>query len=259
MNGKNAALLILLALLPVFSLQAVWAAPQDTGAPTPDLQAGRKLFESECSVCHGIDGGGGRGPNLHTPRLKHASDDKGLRAVITNGIAPDMPAAWLLSDDEVAKVAVFVKSLGTMPPANLPGDPAHGQAVYQKAKCMTCHIMAGKGNGFGPDLTSIGAQRGGVQLRETVLHPDRTLPETFLMVEAVPSSGEPVQGLRVNEDTFTIQLKDASGHMYSLRKSDLKELRKLRGQTPMPSFERMLSNSEVDDLVAFLASQRGQQ
>ena len=79
------------------------------------------------------------------------------------------------------------------------------------------------------------------------------------MVEAVPASGEPVEGLRVNEDTFTIQLKDAAGQIYSLRKSELKELRKLRGQTPMPSYEPLLSSAEIDDLVAFLASQRGQQ
>jgi putative heme-binding domain-containing protein len=182
-----------------------------------------------------------------------------LRAIISNGISPAMPGAWFLSDDEVADVASFVKSLGAMPQPKLPGDPARGQAVYEKERCGMCHIMAGKGNGFGPDLSSIGAQRGSAGLQETVLHADRTIPEGFLMVEAVQASGETVQGLRVNEDTFTIQLKDASGHIYSLRKSELKELRKLRGQTPMPSYEKLLSSSDLEDLVAFLASQRGQQ
>ena len=170
-----------------------------------------------------------------------------------------MPGAWFLSDDQVADVASFVKSLGTVPQPKLPGDPTRGQAVYEKERCSTCHIMAGKGNGFGPDLSIIGARRGSASLQETVLHPDRTIPEGFLMVEAVQASGETVQGLRVNEDSFTIQIKAASGRRYSLRKSELKELRKLRGQTPMPSYENLLSSSEVEDLVAFLASQRGQQ
>jgi hypothetical protein len=34
------------------------------------------------------------------------------------------------------------------------------------------------------------------------------------------------QDIFLNEDTFTIQLKDAQGHFYSLRKSDLRELKK---------------------------------
>src|SRR5579863_1283964 len=65
------------------------------------MESGRKVFESECSVCHGIDGGGGRGPNLRTPRLRHASDEKGLRAVISNGTSTGMPPAWQLTDEEV--------------------------------------------------------------------------------------------------------------------------------------------------------------
>jgi hypothetical protein len=48
------------------------------------------------------------------------------------------------------------------------------------------------------------------------------------------------------------------GHFYSFRKADLKELKKLRGMTPMPSYESGLSAVELDDLVAYLAAQRGQ-
>jgi hypothetical protein len=37
----------------------------------------------------------------------------------------------------------------------------------------------------------------------------------------------------------------------------LKELRKLRGETPMLSYERIFSAAELQDLVAYLASLRG--
>ena len=62
------------------------------------------------------------------------------------------------------------------------------------------------------------------------------------------------EGIRVNEDSFTIQIKDASGTFHSLDKRDLKDLKKLRGQTPMPSFEGIFTDSELDDLVAYMAS-----
>ena len=70
-------------------------------------------------------------------------------------------------------------------------------------------------------------------------------------------AGQTVRGIRVNEDSFTIQIKDAGGQFHSFRKSELKEIRKLRNESPMPSFEKSLSATEIEDLTAYLASLRG--
>jgi putative heme-binding domain-containing protein len=169
-----------------------------------------------------------------------------------------MPPAWFLTDDEIATVASYVLTLGTVPREKVPGDPTHGAAVYVRARCDVCHILAGVGNSVGPDLTEVGARRGAAQLRQTLQHPDRTIPDGFLLVEAVQSSGDAIRGMRMNEDSFSIQIRDLSGRFYSFRKADLKELKKLRGMTPMPSYERGLTTEELDDLVAYLVAQRGQ-
>jgi hypothetical protein len=78
-------------------------------------------------------------------------------------------------------------------------------------------------------------------------------------VRVTTASGETIEGIRANEDSFTIQIKDASGHYHSWRKQELKELRKLRGETPMPSFDGILSATEIEDLVAYLISPRVKQ
>jgi putative heme-binding domain-containing protein len=229
-----------------------------TPAAKLDPIAGKKLFQENCSTCHGLDGGGGRGPNLHTPHLKHAADERSLRALIENGISPEMPAAWFLTDDEIANVASYVLSLGRIPQEKVPGDPAQGAAVYAQSQCAMCHTLAGQGTSIGPDLTEVGARRGAAQLRQTLQHPESTIPENFLLVEAVTASGDSIQGVRMNEDSFSIQIRDFSGRFFGLRKADLKELKKLRGATPMPSYENALSPTELVDLVAYLAAQRGQ-
>jgi cytochrome c oxidase cbb3-type subunit 3 len=77
-----------------------------------------------------------------------------------------------------------------------------------------------------------------------------------LLVELVISSGETIRGIRLNEDTFSIQVKDSSNEFHSFRKVDLSELRKLRGKSPMPSYEHSLAPEELTDLVACLASLR---
>jgi cytochrome c oxidase cbb3-type subunit III len=230
---------------------------QAPAAAQPDPAAGKPIFEGHCALCHGIDGGGGRGPSLRQPKLLHAADDEALKSVIENGIAPDMPPAWYLSQAEISSVAAYVRSLGKVPSEVLPGNPARGQAIYARNGCSACHILKGEGSGYGPELTEVGARRGSARLRETLQHPTETIPETFLFVKAVTHAGPTILGIRLNEDSFTIQLKDQQGRFYSLRKSELQDLKKLRGETPMPSYGAVLSAAEMDDLVNFLASQKG--
>src|SRR5438270_3809602 len=95
----------------------------------PDAAAGRKIFESQCALCHGQNGGGGRGPALNRPKLEKAPDDEALRKLIQDG-SGDMPGAWQLHPDEVAGLAAYVRSLGGLPPEALPGDVARGALVF---------------------------------------------------------------------------------------------------------------------------------
>ena len=61
----------------------------------------------------------------------------------------------------------------------------------------------------------------------------------------------------LNEDTFSIQIKDQKGQFLSFRKAELKELRKQRGKSPMPSYRGSLTPEELTDLTAYLAGLRG--
>lgn len=234
------------------------AAEHPVKDETPDAAAGKKLFELHCAVCHGIEGrGGGRGPNLNRVHLEHAPDDAALKSLIEDGIPPEMPEAWYLSEKDVKNVVAYVRSLGTIPAEPVPGDATRGARVYAKGGCANCHIVAGEGTGFGPELTEVGVRRNAEYLRACLVKPSAHLPEVFLWVEVTPTSGGTLRGIRVNEDTFSIQIKDSSGGFHSLRKQELKELHKLRGETPMPSYEQIFSTVELQDLVAYLASLRG--
>jgi len=226
-------------------------------AQAPDPSVGKKIFESQCALCHAQTGTGGRGPSLQRPKLAHAPDDEALWKVIGEGIPPEMPGAWQLSPREVYSVAAYVRSLGAIPPESLPGDPSQGERVFQSKGCVGCHMIDGKGDGFGPELTDIGAKRNGAHLRQAILRPATLLPEGFLYLSVVTRAGATVKGIRVNEDSFNIQVKDARGQFHSFAKSDLKELKRLRNETPMPSYEGSLKPAELDNLVAYLASLKG--
>jgi putative heme-binding domain-containing protein len=201
------------------------------------------------------------------PRLSRARDRAALIALIEGGIeGTEMPAAQLASR-EVAQVASFVLRLGQRPPQRLPGDRHQGERLYRgKGGCPLCHAIRGEGGTLGPDLTDVGVRRGADYLRRSVLAPeadlprstasyrqDVHLPQNFLAVRAVTRQGREVAGVRVNEDTFSIQIRDIAGDIHSFDKAELAALHRDRGRSPMPSYDGVFGPHELDDLVAFLA------
>ncbi len=239
-------------LFLMIAIQHAWS--QD------DADRGKKLFQAHCALCHGQTGAGGRGPNLAQPKLAHAPDDVQLAKVISEGIpGSEMPGAWQLTEREVIQVAGYVRSLGRIAVVALPGDPARGKVLYEsKGGCAGCHIVKGAGASVGPELTEIGARRNAEYLREALIKPGATVPPSFLMLTVTTRDGKTIRGMRVNEDTFTIQLRDTGGRLYSFRKRDLAGLKKEPNVSLMPSYESKLSPSELDDLIAYLAGLRGE-
>jgi cytochrome c oxidase cbb3-type subunit 3 len=258
-QAKKLTLLVLSGLLSGGMPAAAWLGQTTVGRKSvrANAPAGKRLFERHCALCHGIDGRGGRGPALNRTRLAHAPDDAALKSVIADGIPPGMPEGWLFDDSDLGNLAAYVRSLSKIPSDPVPGDAGRGAGVYAKSGCGGCHILDGAGAGYGPELTGIGERRSASFLMKAIAKPREGLPEGFLFVKATTASGQAIEGIRANEDSFTIQLKDSSGQYHSFRKQELKELRKLRGETPMPPFEGILSTSEMQDLVAYLASRRG--
>ncbi|MEZ5403684.1 MAG: c-type cytochrome [Bryobacteraceae bacterium] len=236
---------------------ALAAMAQTAHDPVPDLALGRRIFDSQCAVCHGQNGTGGRGPALNRPSLAKAPDPPSLQKIIADGLPPEMPGAWQLSVREVASVAAHVLELGKVAEEKLPGDAARGRVLFRARGCAGCHMVAGEGTPRGPELTAIGAKRNAAHLRESLTKPEAHLPDGYLLVEAVTAQGRTVNGTRAAEDPFTIQIQDVGGRFQSFRKADLKQLRRKTGESGMPSFASSLAAPELDDLVAYLASLRG--
>jgi hypothetical protein len=92
-----------------------------------------------------------------------------------------------------------------------------------------------------------------------MLRPEISITPNFLQVRVRTKDGRNILGVRINEDTFSIQIRELSGRTYSFFKSELVELDKQWGKSPMPSYRAIFSNEEIDHLTAFLVSLRGEQ
>lgn len=240
----------------------LWGAEEPKKVKLPrgrnDLARGEKLFQGHCALCHGTRGDGGRGPMLVQPKLKRAPDDAALVKVIEEGIrGTEMPGAWAMNEREMRQVAAFVRTLGRASSKPVPGDAARGAGIYQgKGKCATCHMIKGQGGLMGPDLSVAGLRRSAAYLREAIVNPEAELPDRFLQVRVVPNSGAEITGIRLTEDSFTLQIRDFSDRLHSFWKRDLSQIHRDHGKSPMPSYKDQFTDSELTDLVAYLTSLR---
>jgi cytochrome c oxidase cbb3-type subunit III len=232
-----------------FLLIAVAATAQDRGSV---------LFRSQCAYCHGVSGEGGRGPSLNRPTLRLAPTDDSLKRIITRGIPDAGMPGTSMSDREAEQVAAYVRLLGRVRAAPVPGNAAAGEELYkQKGKCDACHMIRGSGGVFGPDLTTIGLRRSPTHLRTSLIDPAADKPDGFIVLTATPAANKkPLTGVRINEDTFSVQLRDVNGKVHSFWKSDLATLSRDLKSSPMPGYKGAFTDRELDDLIAYLVSLR---
>jgi cytochrome c oxidase cbb3-type subunit 3 len=253
-----------LRLLAGFLLICRLVPGQGTEPGTPpnatreDLAEGQRIFGTQCSYCHGPKGEGGQGAVLAVPRLPHAPDDQALFRVIREGISGTRMPASALSTSQVWQVAAFVRTLGRVEGPKSTGDQRRGQQIFAgKGGCAKCHTIGGRGGAIGPDLTGIGDRREAAELRTSLLEPSASVPLAFLQVRVVTKDGHAFTGVRINEDTFSIQIRDLSNQFHSFWKNELSGIVKEPKRSIMPSYQSILTIAELDDLLAYLESLQG--
>jgi len=237
-------------------LGASLVAAQNNPYTTPaDLELGGKLYRGRCGHCHGQAGEGGRGAAL-TGAMRHGSSDREVFQVIRRGIPnTEMPGAFNLPEHEVWRMVSFLRTLRSSGSSEkAPGDALAGGGIYEKNGCANCHMVNGHGGDLGPDLTHVGGKRAIRHLRESIVNPNADLPLDYRTVTVVPQAGSTITGIHLNEDEYSVHLRDLNGNIRSFLKKEVKEVRIPRTSV-MPAYAS-LPAADLENLVAYMSSLR---
>ena len=82
--------------------------------------------------------------------------------------------------------------------------------------------------------------------------------DSYLTVR-LRSADQSVEGLRIDEDAFSIVVRDVSGTVHSFRKEELVEYDKLFTHSLMPGYGGALNERDLNDVVSYLMSLRSEQ
>jgi len=113
-----------------------------------------------------------------------------------------------------------------------------------------------QGSRVAPDLSDVGATRSAGSLLRSLTDPTTQMMTINRPVRIVTKDGTVVNGRRLNEDTYSVQLIDDHEKLMSLIKSELKEYT-IATTSPMPSFRDRLTPEEIADTVAYLLTLKG--
>ncbi len=219
--------------------------------------AGRKSYETHCSMCHGLDARGGEhAPGIANSREVQGKSDKALFQIIRGGLpAAGMPSFPTLPENEVESVVKYLRILGGAASAeNVNGDPLRGEKLFfGKAHCGDCHMLAGNGGFIGPDLSDFAIAHSPQKIREAIVRPNQALLPGEQVITAETVDGQKLSGLVRNEDNFSMQLQGIDGKFHLLMKSEITKVENT-GHSLMPAdYGTRLSSTELDDLVSFIA------
>jgi cytochrome c oxidase cbb3-type subunit 3 len=254
---------------------ANWLLAQDKNPFAGDAKAakvGESQFRANCAFCHGLGArGGGRGPDLTRAQKRHGNSDADLYRTINEGVpGTAMPPNGAtqqgvgMTEEEIWQVITYIRSVEKKTDATILGNAAHGKELFQgTAGCSTCHMIQGKGGRIGPDLSTTGSARSTEYLVESVRQPSKRLAQgiseamkefsqEYETVTVVTADGTKFMGVVLNEDHFTLQMMDTRENLHLFEKDKLKSLEKSR-ESFMPAYDqKMLSDKDLQDVVAYL-------
>jgi putative heme-binding domain-containing protein len=227
--------------------------------PRADIEHGARLYAENCDRCHGPDGRGVNGVDLRSGKFNHATTDGQLRGVITTGFPTAGMPAFTFDAADLTGVVAYLRNMNSIDRGSMkPGNPAHGQTVVEtKGACLSCHRINDKGSRKAPNLSNIGSNRSAGSLERSLLDPSSQMFPINRPVHIVTKDGKVINGRRLNEDTYTVQVTDDEGRLISLDKSNLREFT-ISNKSTMPSYKQELSPDELSDVVTYLLSLKGQ-
>jgi PQQ-dependent dehydrogenase (methanol/ethanol family) len=234
---------------------------------------GQRIFAATCQACHGVAAQGDRergAPALTARGFKHGDGDGEIFRTIRTGVAgTQMPPYAALTDQQTWQLVAYIRSLqqaaaATGTPASrstaASGNTTAGEALFfgTKANCASCHEVNGRGGVVGPDLSNAGRLDPAV-IRQKITSPSTAMqggrggPPATIVVKT--RDGGEIRGVRRNEDTFSLQMVDATGRLHLLDKMTLASVG-VENRSLMPGdFAARLSAAEIDSLVAYLGAQ----
>ena len=137
-------------------------------------------------------------------------------------------------------------------------DLSAGRRIFENAKltnCSSCHRVDGRGANIGPDLSLIGRTER-KWIVESILQPSAVVAPHFQTWKVETTDGKAFTGLLVHTSLDESFYLNEKGQRIKVLATDVAEITPLKTSIMPDGLLDKLTDQEIRDLVAYLASKR---
>jgi putative heme-binding domain-containing protein len=136
-------------------------------------------------------------------------------------------------------------------PEGKAGSAARGAQVFKEAQCVNCHRFNGKGEGIGPDLTSVAQRFQRKEILESIVYPSQVVSDQYAS-KTVIVGGKSYTGIVADKGNGTTTVLQSDAHKVELKTSEIEEIKPSKISTMPEGLANRLTLEQIGDLFAYL-------
>jgi putative heme-binding domain-containing protein len=137
--------------------------------------------------------------------------------------------------------------------AEAAGNAERGKELFTK-HCAACHMHSGIGETIAPDLTGMFVHPK-KHILENIIDPSLDVESNFRSYSII-SNGKVYVGMYAGESRTTVTMVDSTGKRHVIQRGEIEEVYSSTKSLMPDGFERVLSQSDLADVLEFLATRQ---
>ena len=165
---------------------------------------------------------------------------------------PDQPEAKL-PQDSAANRWTYDELLSLLDsPAAAKGSARRGAAVFVQAQCAKCHRFGERGEGVGPDLTTVSRRFQKKEILESILYPSQVISDQYASKSVLRTDGRIVWGIVAKQADGSVSVLQSDATKVVIPRDAIDTITPLKKSTMPEGLLNALTLEEISDLFAYL-------
>jgi putative heme-binding domain-containing protein len=136
-------------------------------------------------------------------------------------------------------------------PEGKAGSPARGKQVFAVAQCVNCHRFNGKGEGIGPDLTTVAQRFQRKEILESIVYPNQVVSDQYAG-KTVTAGGKTYTGIVARTPNGGTTVLQSDGQKIELNANEIEDVQPSKVSAMPEGLANRLTLEQIADLFAFL-------
>lgn len=129
-----------------------------------------------------------------------------------------------------------------------------GKEVVVKARCLDCHKFGDKGQGLGPDLTTVSSRFRPIEILESIVAPSKVISDQYKPITVATTDGKVYNGMPTGAAGSNLVLLLSDGTKTTIPKSEIEEQKESKISVMPEGLLDSLGLQEIADLLALFDS-----